>query len=292
MPGSFAFPAPNPYRSIFRKADGSYDWEKEMDFGWSMIDQQSVGSLAAFVFEPILSVGGILEPPEGYIARMAAECRRRGMLVIADEAQTGLGRTGDMFAFQREGIVPDILALSKTVGCGLPVASVSTTPEIEARALKAGFLWITTHLNDPLAAAVASKAVEIVVRDNLCQQARDRGQQLREGLLRLQEKYWCIGDVRGRGLMQGLEIISDPVTKAPGTDEVKAVCKASLEGGLSFQIVALPGSCAVFRLAPPITITVEEIDEALAILGRAFATVFPAHDAVEASTPVVAEARL
>lgn len=107
--------------------------------------------------------------------RMSIECKKRGMLLIADEAQTGLSRTGDMFAFQRDDIVPDILALSKTLGCGLPVASVSTTVEIEKLALKGGYLWITTHYNDPLAAALASKVIEIVVRDNCCKLAKSVG---------------------------------------------------------------------------------------------------------------------
>ncbi|KAH7409688.1 pyridoxal phosphate-dependent transferase [Cadophora sp. MPI-SDFR-AT-0126] len=273
MPGQFSFPAPNAYRSVFRKRDGSYDWETEMEFGWSMIDAQSVGSLAAFVFEPILSVGGILEPPVGYMQRLAMECKKRGMLLIADESQTGLGRTGYMFAFQRDNIVPDIVTLSKTIGCGLPVASVSTTPEIEQLALEGGYLWVTTHYNDPLAAAVGSKVIEIALRDDICKMARDRGKQLREGLERLQEKYWCIGDIRGRGLLQGVEIISDPVTRAPGVELGGAIASQALELGLSCQISALPGSCGVFRIAPPLTVSAEEMDQALSILGQAFAAV-------------------
>ena len=86
MPGQLVFPAPYSYRSPFRKPDGSYDWEAEVDFGWSMIDRQSVGSLAAFIMEPILSTGGILVPPDGYLKRMAAECKKRDMLILMDEA--------------------------------------------------------------------------------------------------------------------------------------------------------------------------------------------------------------
>ena len=213
VPGQLAFPAPYAYRSPFKKADGEYDWETEMDYAWGMIDRQSVGSLAAFIVEPILSTGGILEPPEGYLKRLSEECKRRGMLLLMDEAQTGVGRTGKMFAFEHHGIVPDILALSKTLGCGLPLASVSTTVEIERGCKEAGFLWLTTHLNDPLTAAVGDKVLEIVERDNLCQASEERGDQLRSGLLKLQKKYWCIGDVRGRGLLQGIEIISDLIAE-------------------------------------------------------------------------------
>lgn len=271
MPGQLAFPAPYAYRSVFRKADGSYDWETEMDFGWAMIDRQSVGSLAAFILEPILSTGGILVLPQGYLARMAIECKKRGMLLILDEAQTGVGRTGKMFAFQHEeGVVPDILCLSKTLGCGLPLAAVSTTAEIERGVREAGFLWLTTHLNDPLTAAVGCKVLEIVERDGICQRAAERGNQLHLGLLRLKEKYWCIGDVRGRGLMQGIEIISDKETKAPGSDLGQEVSERAMVCGLSCNVVNLPGMGGVFRLAPPVTVSAEEIEEGLQILDMSF----------------------
>ncbi|RAO68655.1 uncharacterized protein BHQ10_004667 [Talaromyces amestolkiae] len=273
MPGQLAFPAPYAYRSPFRKADGSYDWETEMDFAWSMIDRQSIGSLAAFIMEPILSTGGILDLPRGYLKRMEVECKKRGMLIIMDEAQTGVGRTGDMFAFQKDGVVPDILALSKTLGCGLPLASVSTTAEIERGCTEAGFLWLTTHLNDPLTAAVGNKVLEIVERDGICQRATERGAQLREGLLKLQQKYWCIGDVRGRGLLQGIEIISDATTKAPGPDLGQAVSDRAMACGLSCNVVNLPGMGGVFRLAPPVTVSAEEIEEGLRILDESFAHV-------------------
>ena len=270
VPGQLAFPAPYAYRSPFKRADGEYDWETEMDYAWGMIDRQSVGSLAAFIVEPILSTGGILEPPEGYLRRLSEECKKRGMLLLMDEAQTGVGRTGKMFAFEHHGIVPDILALSKTLGCGLPLASVSTTMEIERGCKEAGFLWLTTHLNDPLTAAVGDKVLEIVERDNLCQAAEERGDQLRSGLFKLQKKYWCIGDVRGRGLLQGIEIISDLKTKAPGSDLGQAVSDRAMECGLSCNIVNLPGMGGVFRLAPSVTVSAEEIEEGLRILDDAF----------------------
>lgn len=270
MPGQLSFPAPYAYRSPFRNADGSYDWQTEMDYGWALIDRQSVGSLAAFIMEPILSTGGILDLPKGYLQRMSVECKKRGMLLIMDEAQTGVGRTGRMFAFEEDGIVPDIVALSKTLGCGLPLSSVTTTAEIEQGCKAAKFLWLSTHLNDPLTAAVGNKVLEIVERDNVCQKATERGDQLRRGLLKLQEKYWCIGDVRGRGLLQGIEIISDVKSKTPGSDLGQAVSENAMTRGLSCNIVNLPGMGGVFRLAPPVTVTAEEIEEALGILDASF----------------------
>lgn len=278
VPGQLAFPAPYAYRSPFRRPDGSYDWEAEVAFAWSMIDRQSVGSLAAFIMEPILSTGGVLTMPPGYLARMADECRRRGMLLIMDEAQTGVGRTGRMFAFEHDdgAVVPDVLTLSKTLGCGLPLASVSTTAEIARACAERGFLWLTTHLNDPLTAAVGDKVLEIVERDDVCGRAAERGRQLRAGLLRLRDKYWCVGDVRGRGLLQGVEIISDAATRAPGAALGQAVADVAMARGLSCNVVNLPGMGGVFRLAPPVTVSAGEVELGLRILDESFAEVLEA----------------
>src|ERR1044071_1695264 len=125
------------------------------------------------------------------------------MLLLLDEAQTGLGRTGAMFAFERDGVVPDILTLSKTLGAGLPLAAVVTTAEIEQEAHARGFLFYTTHVSDPLPAAVGNTVLSVLERDALDQRARKLGEQLRRGLLELQDRHDTVGDVRGRGLLQG-----------------------------------------------------------------------------------------
>ena len=139
----------------------------ELDYGFAIVDAQSSGSLAACLVEPILSSGGIIEPPEGYLRQAQGTLRRRGMLMIVDEAQTGIGRTGIMYAHQRDGIVPDLLTLSKTLGAGLPVAAVITSEEIESVCHERGFLFFTTHVSDPLVAAVALTVLEVVERDGL-----------------------------------------------------------------------------------------------------------------------------
>jgi 2,2-dialkylglycine decarboxylase (pyruvate) len=113
----------------------------------------------------LLSSGGIIELPKGYLAGLKQKCVERGMLLILDEAQTGMGRTGTMFAFERDGVVPDILVLSKTLGAGLPLAAVMTTDKISQTSDDRGFLFYTTHVNDPLPAAVGLKVIEVVQRD-------------------------------------------------------------------------------------------------------------------------------
>ncbi|KAJ6168176.1 hypothetical protein N7497_001019 [Penicillium chrysogenum] len=274
MPGQLAFPAPFAYGSPFQR-DGAYCWETEFDYGWSMIDRQTVGSLAAFIIEPILSGGGILELPKGYLTRLSEECKKRGIVLIVDEAQTGIGRTGKMFAFQEEeAFVPDILLLSKTLGCGVPLAALVTSAEIEKGSLSSVFYWNTTHQNDPLTAAVGNKTLEIVERDSLCQNSAERGVQLTQGLLKLKEKYkdW-VGDTRGRGLLQGLELVSKPGAEMTAKELGDAVVEKTFAGGLSCSVVPSPAKGSVIRLVPPITISSEEIHQALQILDQTLAAV-------------------
>ena len=162
--------------------DGGYDWRAELDYGFAMVDAQSVGSLAACIIEPILSSGGIIDLPLGYLAALRDKCMERGMLLILDEAQTGLGRTGTMYAFERDGVTPDILTLSKTLGAGLPVAAVVTSSEIEERCHAGGYLFFTTHVSDPLAAAVAGTVLRVIERDGLVARAELLGQRLAKGV--------------------------------------------------------------------------------------------------------------
>src|SRR4051794_18640920 len=133
-PGNFAIPAPDAYRPDVTHPDGTLDWRRQLDSAFALIDAQSVGSLAACIVEPILSAGGVLEPPPGYFAALKAKCEEREMLLILDEAQTGLCRTGTWYAFERDGVVPDILTISKTLGAGFPIAAVVTSAAIEEEA--------------------------------------------------------------------------------------------------------------------------------------------------------------
>lgn len=270
--GSFAIPAPNSFRPRFQR-DGACDWRTELDDAFDLVDRQSTGSLAAFIAEPILSSGGILELPPGYLAALKAKCVERGMLLVLDEAQTGVGRTGMMFACQRDGVVPDIMTLSKTLGAGLPLAAVLTTAEIEARCHERGFLFYTTHVSDPLPAAVGLKVLEIVERDGLVARANVAGARLEAGLQALQRDFECIGDLRGRGLLRGIELVKDRRSRAPAPELGAAITAECMRRGLSMNIVQLPGMGGVFRIAPPLTATDEEIELGLTLLREAMTQV-------------------
>jgi 2,2-dialkylglycine decarboxylase (pyruvate) len=273
VPGNFAIPTPNRYRPDFTTPEGELDWQRQLDFGFDLIDAQSVGSLAACIVEPILSSGGVLEPPPGYLAALQRKCRERGMLLILDEAQTGLCRTGTWYAFERDGVVPDILTLSKTLGAGLPLAAVVTSREIEQSAHDRGFLFFTTHVSDPFVAAVGNTVLDVLERDKLDLRARELGGVLADGLRELATRHSVIGDVRGRGLLVGLELVLDRETKESSDELGAAVTRHCLELGLHMNIVQLPGMGGVFRIAPPLTATDDEIALGLTILDEAISHV-------------------
>jgi len=208
--------------------------------------------------------------PERYLAALKQKCVERGMLLILDEAQTGMGRTGTMFAFERDGVVPDILVLSKTLGAGLPLAAVMTTEQISQTADDHGFLFYTTHVNDPLPAMVGLKVIEIVQRDGLAARAAGLGDRLKRGLLSLKQRYPCVGDVRGRGLLLGVEFSAlDRDEQHSARALSNAATDKALHLGLSANIVRTGASDGVMRIAPPLTASESEIDLGLELLDAA-----------------------
>jgi len=268
MPGVLTLPTPYAYRPVFTH-NGVHDWKAELDYGFETIDRQSVGALAAVIVEPVISSGGILPLPEGYLAALKQKCDARGMLLILDEAQTGLGRTGRMFAFEHDGVAPDILTLSKTLGAGLPLSATVTSPQIEQNCYDRDFLFYTTHVSDPLPAAVGVKVLEIIVRDRLVERAQEMGAHLRNGLEDLQQRHERLGDVRGRGLLMGIELVEDRHSREPARDFGMAVGRRCMELGANLNIVSRRQMAHIFRIAPPLTVTRDEIDRAIAILDQA-----------------------
>ncbi|HVA35987.1 MAG TPA: aspartate aminotransferase family protein [Candidatus Dormibacteraeota bacterium] len=271
MPGTLMLPAPHQYRCPIRHCSGSCD-KTCLDVGFELLDQQSTGELAAVIAEPVLSAGGIIVPPPGYLAHLQEKCRERGALLIVDECQTGFGRLGTMFGFEGDGIVPDVVTVSKTLGGGIPIAAVVTTAAIERDCYDKGFLQITSHESDPLPAAAALAVIDVVVEEDLATRARLRGEYLMRRLSELQGRYEQIGDVRGRGLLVGMELVKDRETKEPAGELGHAVMEECLRCGLSMNIVrsgadTLGANC--FRMAPPLSVSEEEIDTAVEILDQA-----------------------
>src|SRR5215469_452295 len=273
MPGSLTLPAPYAYRCPIRHCNGTCDCSC-LEAGFDVIDQQSVGSLCAVIAEPVLSAGGIIVPPPDYFQRLRSLCTERDMLLIIDEAQTGFGRLGTMFGFVLYGIVPDILSVSKTLGGGLPIAATLTSSEIEEDCYRKGFMHVTSHVSDPLPAAAGRAVIDVIEEENLVEQAQQRGGYLLARLRELQERHEHIGDVRGKGLLVGVELVEDRVTKKPADALGVAVGEECLRRGLSMNIVRSTGGMLnCFRMAPPLSITEDEIDIAIEIIDAALTAV-------------------
>ena len=238
-----------------------------LDVGFEMIDATSVGEEAALIVEPVQSAGGIVVPPQGYFAHLRELCDQRDILLIFDEAQTGLGRTGQLFGFEYEGIVPDILTLSKTLGGGLPLSAVITSHAVAEAAKRKGFSHYTSHASDPLTATVGLAVVEVIINEKLTERAADIGQYLKERLCELKSRHEAIGDVRGRGLILGVEIVTDRKTKEPGHELITALSERCYQLGLNINRVGGPHS--VWRLAPPLNISKKEVDQAIEIMDQA-----------------------
>jgi len=167
------------------------------------------------IAEPVLSAGGIVVPPDGYFRRLRELCDERDMLLVVDEAQTGFGRLGTMFGFERDGIAPDLVAVSKTLGGGVPLAATVTSTAIEEDCVRKGFLHVTSHVSDPLPAAAGLAVLDVIEEEGLVERARVQGEYLLARLRELQAAHEQIGDVRGRGLLVGLELVEEPREPAP-----------------------------------------------------------------------------
>src|SRR5215467_12749969 len=273
LPGILTLPAPYAYRCPIRHCNGTCDCTC-LEAGFEMIDQQSVRSLCAVIAEPVLSAGGVIVPPPDYFQRLRAFCDNREMLLIIDEAQTGFGRLGSMFGFELYGIIPDILSVSKTLGGGIPIAAALTTSAIEAACYNKGFMHVTSHVSDPLPAAAGLAVIEVIEAEHLVEQAMQRGAYLLGRLQDLQERHEQIGDVRGKGLLVGIELVEDRHKKTPADTLAVAVSDECMRCGLSMFIVhSVGGMRNCFRLAPPLSVTEQEIDSAIGIIDTALSTV-------------------
>ena len=268
MPGSFVLPEPNAYRCPVKHCRDRCD-RTCMQVGFELYDMQSAGAPAAVIAEPVISAGGVIVPPPGYFNALQAEARKRGMLLIFDEAQTAFGRLGHWFAAAHLQVTPDIMTVSKTLGGGMPLAGVITTDEIEARCHQRGFAFYTSHVSDPLPATVGLAVMETIEQEHLLRRSEEMGAYLAAGLADLQGRFEEIGDVRGMGLLRGIELVRDRETRAPHHELGALTTQRCLELGLSMNIRRRPERGSVWRIAPPLTVTTADIDLAMTIFDQA-----------------------
>jgi len=236
-----------------------------------LIKTTTSGRIAAFLAEPIQGVGGFITPPQDYFKIAVEIIGHYGGLFICDEVQTGFGRTGDKwFGIEHWEVTPDIMTMAKGIANGMPLANTMTTATIAAGMVDKG-LTISTFGGNPVSCAAAIATLEVMAEEATPDHIGRVGRRLRAGLEKLQEKYPLIGDVRGMGLMQGVEMVTDRQTKEPAPKAVNALFEETRRRGLLIGKGGLYSN--VLRIAPPLTATETHVDEALEILDHAFAQV-------------------
>jgi 2,2-dialkylglycine decarboxylase (pyruvate) len=268
MPGAFVIPEPNAYRCPVKHCRDTCD-RTCMQIGFEMFDMQSAGAPAAVIAEPVISAGGVIVPPPGYFAALQEEAHKRGMLLIFDEAQTAFGRLGHWFAASHLGVTPDIMTVSKTLGGGMPLAGVITSDAIEESVHGRGFAFYTSHVSDPLPSTIGLAVLETIVQEDLLARSTDMGTYLADRLRELQARHAEIGDVRGMGLLRGIELVKDRESRAPHHVLGALTTQRCLELGLSMNIRRRPERGSVWRIAPPLTVTTADIDLAITIFDQA-----------------------
>lgn len=268
-PGTFALIAPYCFRCPIGHTFPNCDIAC-LHGSLTLLEAETSDPVAAIITEPLFSAGGVVEPPPGWLTRVQEACRDQGALLILDESQTGLGKLGTMWGFEPEGIVPDIVMVSKHFGGGIPISAVVTTDEIEQEAIERGFAYAHSHSSDPFACAAAYATLVTIEEDGLVERSAALGQRWRAHLESLQARHDAIRDVRGRGTLQAVEFSASDGSPAYGLGAiVQQIC---LQAGLLFSVRRW-GS--VLRFTIPLTTTDEQLARAADLLddaiGRALA---------------------
>jgi 4-aminobutyrate aminotransferase len=261
MPGVTQVPYPNPYRPLLAGADQG---QAVLDY-MRMLFERSVpaAEVAAVLIEPIQGEGGYIVPPNGFLAGLRALCDEHGILLIFDEVQSGVGRTGKMFAGEHWGVVPDIMTLAKGLGSGLPIGAVVAKKSLMSQ-------WQhgahgNTYGGNPIACAAANATLDLVA-GGLADNAAQVGAHFMTRLHALARDYPCIGEVRGRGLMIGMELIAGDAARTPA----HALCEAVVTRAFHNGLLLLSCGTSTVRFMPPLNVSVAQVDEAITLLRRSF----------------------
>ena len=276
--GHAKIPYPYPYRCLFGSSDPEECASRCVEFLRMLLSGSStplgggkgdICNVAAVLVEPMQGAGGYIIPPPSFLQGLRELCDEFGILLILDEIQTGLGRTGKLWGCEHSGVIPDIMAIGKSLGGGLPISAVVARSEIAASWGPGAHL--STFAATPLASAAANAVLEYLVDNNLPDRAATTGVYLKDRLLELSERHNLIGSVDSCGLFTGIEFVRDRQTKEPASEEAAWMLEFCKTEGLLLQRGGPHGNR--FMLIPPLVITEDEIDEGLAILSRALVAV-------------------
>ncbi|MHA1993555.1 MAG: aspartate aminotransferase family protein [Candidatus Hodarchaeales archaeon] len=263
-PGVVHAPVPYCYRSRLSEEECAEETASRVE---DTINRHTAGDVAAFIMEPVLGEGGIIVPPAGYYKQLQEILADYGIPFIADEVQSGFGRTGKMFAFEHWDLKPDLVTMAKGLGGGMPIGAVTVNSDI-ANSVESGDFF-STFGGNPVSSAVALENINMLQDEGLVENSAKIGELFMKGLDELQEKYSIIGDIRGLGLMIGIELVKDKSTKEPAIKKAKEAVSLMLKNGV---IIGLGGiHTNVLRLQPPLCITEPQAEKVLSKMDTALA---------------------
>ncbi|MBA3395500.1 MAG: 4-aminobutyrate--2-oxoglutarate transaminase [Deltaproteobacteria bacterium] len=264
-PEIYRIPAPDVYRRPAAMAEDAYVEACVAQLERALVAQIDPAALAAIIIEPVQGEAGFIPVPHRFLRRIRELCTQHGIVMIADEVQTGFGRTGTLFAVEHSGVVPDLVTMAKALGAGLPISATTGRAEIMDAAHVGGVGG--TYGGSPVACAAAIEAVQMIREPAFLAHARRIGDVMRDELERMQRSSSLIGDVRGLGPMLLIELVTDRETKAPAATHAIAVIKRSVANGVVLIRAGLYSNCV--RFMPPLSITEDQVREGLAVVGEA-----------------------
>jgi len=255
-PDIYRLPYPNLYRSTI----------KEIDIERAFLAMVDPSEVAAMVVEPVIGEGGFLVPPQWFLPAMRRLADRYGFVLVFDEIQSGIGRTGKFFAYEHFDVSPDLICVAKSLGSGLPLSGVVGKAEIMDSPVEGGIGG--TYAGNPLACRAAIEVIKSFNETDLLERATHVGERIRQRFNLLKQRYDIVGDVRGLGAMMAMELVKDRETKHPAPDETAKITREALYNGAIFPTAGLYGN--VIRVLASLVITDEQIDEGMDILTEAF----------------------
>ena len=264
VPGVIRLPFPNPYRDPCGWCKGAPEFKRYFEYAETVLTANSTGSLAGALVEPYQGAAGFIFPPKGWLKKLEQWVRSKGMLFTVDEVQSSYGRTGRMWAHEYEGLKPDIMCIAKGIGSGVTVSAIAGTSDVFS-SLAQGEMS-STFGGNPVASAAVVAVLDIMEEEKLPERAAKLGAYLKGRLKQALKRSPCVGDVRGMGLVMGVEFVKNRKTKEPAPELIKPLIVACANNGLLVGSVGMYGN--VIRVAPPLVVTREEVDESVALFEK------------------------
>ncbi len=254
-PGFYMVPRPDPYRPLWKKADGTIDTDAYISFYEEFIRESTVGNLAAFILEPVQGWAGSIFPPDDFFPKLRKLCDKLGVLLFDDEVLAGMGRTGEWLTLKHWDVEPDIVTFGKSFGNGFPVTALVVREEYSEVLDKIS--GSSSYGGNPMACAAALASIEVIEEENILENVKEVGAKMMQRMEKMKTAHPIIGDVKGKGLLLGIELVKDKITKEPFDDAGRLVYQKAFRKGLAW----IPAG-HILRMSPPLI-----IDEHYAMLG-------------------------